>query len=263
MPRWPVLHQGAKSDQARAMAVALNRRFSDPQRDLADRKVKVYDGPMTLTGDLLDAAITGAWALGAAQSTIKRMRKERIVPSGVLGMIRSPGLRTDAQKERGRKRIAHMKAQRRKREAAAHSVSGQRAAIVREAKRAAANYRARPGEYHYKAGGIPNTIVMVPTPLKWRSDCSQLAVNLCREADVPCPGSGTYMYSNTNTISQARIVTDPRPGDMGLYGTGRGATHHVEVYIGEPGCMFIGHGSPPIDSLTPGWPDFFVRTIDD
>lgn len=141
-------------------------------------------------------------------------------------------------------------------------VDARRARIVAAAQKAAANYRRNPREYHYYAGGKPNTVIMTPTPRDWRSDCSQFAANCYRHAGVPCPGSGTYMYSNTNTISAGgRLTTSPKPGDLGLYGSGRGRTHHVEVYIG--GGKHIGHGSPPIDSLTPGLPDFYLSFIND
>ena len=141
-------------------------------------------------------------------------------------------------------------------------VSPGRAAIVAAAKKAAANYRRDPAAYHYLAGGIANTVIFDPTPRNWRSDCSQFAVNCYREAGVPCPGNGTYLYSNTNTINAGgTVTTSPKPGDLGLYGARHGNTHHVEVYIGEPGCMHIGHGSPPIDSLTPGLPDFYLTFI--
>jgi hypothetical protein len=50
----------------------------------------------------------------------------------------------------------------------------------------------------------------------------------------------------------------PVPGDFGMYGS-RTAPHHVEPYCALPGREFIGHGSPPIDSLTPGRPDFYLR----
>lgn len=136
-----------------------------------------------------------------------------------------------------------------------------RARIVAAAQKAAANYRTNPGAYHYLAGGVANTEIMKPTPRDWRSDCSQFAVNCYREAFVPCPGTGTYLYSNTGTIAAAgRLTTTPKPGDLGLYGP-RTATHHVEVYVGAG--KYIGHGSPPIDSLTPGLPDFHLTFIQD
>jgi cell wall-associated NlpC family hydrolase len=132
--------------------------------------------------------------------------------------------------------------------------------IVSVARAAAANYRRNPGAYHYLAGGTPNTTIMTPTPRGWRSDCSQFAVNVYREAGVKCPGTGSYLYSNTISIAAGgRVTTRPKPGDLGLYGS-RNAPHHVEVYVGDG--AFIGHGSQPIDALTPGLPSFYLSFID-
>ena len=141
-------------------------------------------------------------------------------------------------------------------------LAAERARIVAVAQKAAANYRANPSAYHYLAGGKPSLEIFKPTPRDTRSDCSQFAVNVYREAGVPCPGNGTYLYSNTNTINAGgTVTTTPKAGDLGLYGSRHGNTHHVEVYIG--GGRYIGHGSPPIDSLTPGLPDFHLTFIQD
>jgi hypothetical protein len=53
-----------------------------------------------------------------------------------------------------------------------------------------------------------------------------------------------------------KFVTKPdrKPGMLGMYGS-RTAPHHVEIFCGD---KFIGHGSPPIDSLTPGEPDYYL-----
>jgi hypothetical protein len=252
-----VLHVGGKSDQCRAMCVAMNRRLH--ARSLVDREVKVYDGDMTLTPDILDSVITCAWALGANRSTLDLMEREARVPVGVTRMIRHPRGRSTGQVTLGQQRVAAMRKARKARAAQADNASAKRKAIVAAAKQAKANYNMRPLAYHSLAGGTPSTVIMEPTPRNWRSDCSQFAVNCYRHAGVPCPGSGTYLFSNTISIEGrgAKVTLSPRPGDLGMYGR-HGATHHVEVYIGEPGCMFIGHGSPPIDSVTPGWPDFFL-----
>lgn len=214
-------------------------------------------GPATLR-----SIRTCAWALGAQPATLERIASKHEVPIGVSSMIRNPGKRTDAQLELAAVRIANMRKQRKLRAHTAHSVSAQRQAICDQAKRARAHYNANPRAYHYLAGGIANTVIMTPTSRSWRSDCSQFAVNTYREAGVPCPGSGTYLYSNTGTIAaRGTVTTNPRPGDLGMYGP-RNATHHVEVYIGDADCEFIGHGSPPIDSLTPGRPDFYLSFLD-
>ena len=54
------------------------------------------------------------------------------------------------------------------------------------------------------------------------------------------------------------MTTSQRPGDLGMYGKHGGFTHHVELYCGAPGQEFIGHGSAPIDSATPGRPDYYL-----
>lgn len=137
--------------------------------------------------------------------------------------------------------------------------SGPRDKIVAVALQAKRNYEANPGAYHYLAGGVPNTTILSPTPRNWRSDCSQFAVNCYRLAGVPCPGSGTYLYSNTISIEQGgRIVSTPRPGDLGMYGL-HGRTHHVEVYIGNG--RFVGHGTAQIDGSTPGLPSFYLSFL--
>lgn len=253
-----VLHTGDKSDQARAFQRAMNRRLV--ARGLAELQVKV-DG--VVGASTLRAARTCAWVLGASRDTLDHIRNRREIPIGVSRMVRNPGRRNETQRALARKRLASLRKQRKLRAKKADTVSPERRAICNAAKEAAANYRANPGAYHYLAGGKPNTVIMKPTPLDWRSDCSQLAVNCYRHANVPCPGSGTYLYSNTISIERGgRITAHPRPGDLGMYGM-RGHTRHVEVYIGEPGREFIGHGSPPIDSLTPGRPSFYLTFLND
>jgi len=116
MPELTVLNVGGKSEQCRALAAAMNRRFEN--RSLQDRKVKVFEGPMTLTNDLHEAVVTCAWALGSAPVTLKTMEREDIVPVGVARMIRNPGLRTADQKKLGERRIANMRKQRKARPSA-------------------------------------------------------------------------------------------------------------------------------------------------
>lgn len=108
-----VLHLGNKSEQCRLLASAMNRRFAS--RSLENRKVKVFEGPMTLTRDLLEAAVTCAWALGASRATLQKMEREEIVPIGAARMIRNPGLRTAEQKQLGARRIADMRKKRKER----------------------------------------------------------------------------------------------------------------------------------------------------
>lgn len=148
---------------------------------------------------------------------------------------------------------------RRRQHQIAELTSTPRDRIVAVAEQAARNYRANPGAYHYLAGGRANTVVLSPTPRDWRSDCSQFAVNVFRLAGVPCPGSGTYLYSNTISIAAGgRVTQNPRPGALGMYGSRR-YPHHVEVYVGNG--RHIGHGTQPIDSKTPGRPSYYLEFL--
>jgi hypothetical protein len=102
-----VLHLGGRSEQCRALAAATNRRLA--ARSLKDRQVQVADGPMNLTREVFAAVSVAAWAMGAAEGTLKRMEREEIVPIGVARMIRNPGRRTDGQHKLGRKRVAGLR----------------------------------------------------------------------------------------------------------------------------------------------------------
>jgi cell wall-associated NlpC family hydrolase len=181
------------------------------------------------------------------------------IPIGVQRMIRNPGRRTDQQKALGKKRVAHMLAARKRRAAIAAQAGSARKRVVQVAQQAAANYRARPGAYHYLAGGRANAVCLEPTPSDWRSDCSQFVAAVYKEAGLPSPATVAHEFAATSNIDpKGRVTTSPRPGDLAMYGTHGGFTHHVELYCGAPGQEFIGHGSAPIDSATPGRPDYYL-----
>lgn len=134
--------------------------------------------------------------------------------------------------------------------------------VVAVARKSKANYDKNPGAYHYLAGGIPNTVILSPTPWSYRSDCSQFAVGCYRLAGVKCPGTGTYLYSNTASIAAGgRFTLNPQPGDLGMYGSRR-APHHVEVVVGVHPLRFVGHGTRPIDGVTPGLPTYYLSFLD-
>jgi cell wall-associated NlpC family hydrolase len=251
-PDLEVLHRGARSEAARALQAAVNRRLRHRHLGAYVIEQDGVVGPATLA-----AVKTAAWALGALRATLQRIDRGEI-PIGVQRMIRNPGLRTDEQKQRGKRRIAHMLAERGKRDSADAAAGSPRRRVVELAQRAAANYRRNPGAYHYLAGGIANVVCMQPTPRAWRSDCSQFAAAIYKAADLPSPADVDHQWASTYSIvRKGRLTTSPRPGDLGMYGSRR-APHHVEIYCGAPGQEFIGHGSPPIDSLTPGRPDFYL-----
>jgi hypothetical protein len=177
---------------------------------------------------------------------------------GAQRMILNPGRRTAEQGDRGKRRIAHMRARRKQRAHDSGLASAKRKALVSHAKQAAANYRKQPGNYHYLAGGKANLVYLKPTPRDWRSDCSQFVASVYKDAGLPSPGDVAHEWVNTWAIDRKGTVTShPKPGDLGLYGA-KGNPHHVEMYIGETSCMFIGHGSAPIDAVTPGLPSYYV-----
>ncbi len=246
------LRRGDRGDRVRALQAAANRRLK--ARGLADYAIQ-EDG--SLDGGAIAGVAKAAWALGAMRTTLAKLDAGEI-PLGVERMIRNPGRRQDEQKQRGRTRIRHMLAARRQRAEEASRAGSKRARVVQEAQKAAANYRANPGAYHYLAGGVANTEYLKPTPSNWRSDCSQFAASVYKGAGLPSPSSTSHELASTWTmIKRGKVTTAPRPGDLGLYGP-TSAPHHVEVYCGLPGQEFIGHGSPPIDSATPGRPTFYL-----
>lgn len=250
---------GDKGDAVRVVQASTNKRLR--ARDL-DTLVVAEDGelgPKTLV-----AVRKAAWALGALPHVYEYVTKGKKISPDVQDLIRNPGKRNSAQLERARGRIAKMRADRKRREAEAAKAGAKRKLVVKFAKQAAANYRKNPGAYHYLAGGVANTTFLEPTPRSWRSDCSQFVASVYKAAGLPSPASVPHEWASTHTMTKsphARITTKPRPGDLGMYGDRSGplaqrSTHHVELYCGEP--EFIGHGSPPIDSLTPGRPDFYI-----
>lgn len=253
-----VLNNGDHGLDVQHLQSAINRRLES--RSSADHKVKVDGsfGPATRK-----ALVTACYLLGMEMDKIDGI-KHGSINTAEQTFVRNPGKRSDAEKDRGQLRVKKVRAARKKAEAVAAKASAHRKEIVSAAKLAAANYRKNPGAYHYLAGGIANTIFLHPTPSNWRSDCSQFAASVYKEAGLPSPASPlAHQWASTFSIVKsphARITKNPKPGDLGMYGSTT-APHHVEVYIGEPGCKFIGHGSPPIDSLTPGNPDYYV-TLD-
>jgi hypothetical protein len=79
-----------------------------------------------------------------------------------------------------------------------------------------------------------------------------------KKAGLPSPANVAHEWASTySMVKKGRVTHSPRPGDLGMYGS-LAAPHHVELYCGEPGQEFIGHGSPPIDSRTPGRPDYYL-----
>jgi hypothetical protein len=253
------LHHGAESEAARQLVAAANRRLD--ARDLDDYKIAETD---VVSSAVLLAVRKAAWGLGALKSTLDQMEKTGTIPVGVQRIIRHPGTRNAEQKDRGVKRVAAMRKARKEREA--HKTK--RSEVKRLAIQAAANYRKNPSAYHYYAGGTANLIFLEPSPPSYRSDCSQFIASIWKAAGLPSPASVPHQWASTHTMTScpaARLVTrsELRPGCVGMYGESSGplvtrSTHHTEAFVGDPDARWIGHGSPPIDSLTPGEPDFYM-----
>lgn len=251
------LHHGTKSDATRRLQAATNRRLRS--RGLSSYAVK-EDG--VLGNKTLLAVRKAAWALGALEDTLDTVTRKKVVPPGVQAIILNPGKRNNRQRNSGKVRIAKLKRDRaafKKRAEAAKKKTGGRRKVVEECLKAFHNYRNNPGAYHYLAGGVANLIYLKPTPRNYRSDCSQFASSVQNAAGLPDLGPNGPLWVNTVIMAHhLELTTHPEPGDFGMYGS-RWAPHHVEVYCAEPGAEFVGHGSPPIDNLTPGRPDFYLK----
>jgi cell wall-associated NlpC family hydrolase len=248
------IHAGSKGDFVKKLQTALNRRLK--ARSAPGHMVKVDGefGPKTRS-----ALVYAAYLLGADKATVDGMRTGTISPEEQK-FILNPGLRDKGELARARKRVAAHRKAVAAAKAAANKASAKRKRIVAEAKKAAANYRKNPGAYHYLAGGSANTVYLKPTPRSWRSDCSQFAAAVYKGAGLPSPAAPLdHQWASTFSIVKsphARFISKAgrKPGDLGMYGSHE-APHHVEIWCGDG---FIGHGSPPIDSLTPGEPDYYV-----
>lgn len=199
-----------------------------------------------------------AYLLGMDLDALKRMLTGPITPEEQQFVL-NPGRRDQTTLARAKRRVAAHKRARAKQKHQAQAASRSRQRIVTEARKAASNYRQMPLSYHYLAGGLPNTIYLHPTPRDWRSDCSQFAASVFKGAGLPSPASVAHQWASTFTMVKApgvKVVdrAHRKPGMLGMYGS-REAPHHVEIWCGDE---FIGHGSPPIDSLTPGEPDYYL-----
>lgn len=114
-----VLHRGGRSEAARGLQVATNRRLHARGLDALMVEADGEVGPATLA-----AVRKVAWALGAMRDTYDDVVAKGEIPIGVQRMILNPGRRTDAQKELGRKRMAQLRRQRKRRAAAAKKAGG-------------------------------------------------------------------------------------------------------------------------------------------
>jgi cell wall-associated NlpC family hydrolase len=250
------LHKGDSGEDVGKLQRAINKRLT--ARSAARQKIVVDNDYGDATHNALRYA---GYLTGMDTEQLHEIDKHSGLTEEQQNYILHPGRRTPDQIKRGKIRVAaHRKALEKQLKEEA-SASNARKRIVNEARRAAANYREHPGAYHYLAGGVANTVYLQPTPRNYRSDCSQFAASVYKGAGVQSPAAPLdWQWASTYSIVKsphARFITkaERKPGDLGMYGS-RTAPHHVEIYCGEP--EFIGHGSPPIDSLTPGQPDYYV-----
>lgn len=249
------LNNGSHGEDVKRLQRSIHRR-------LAARGVsRDFDVDGVFGGDTRSAMVTAAYLLGARKTTYDGIRKGSISPAEQT-FVMNPGKRSASELATAKKRVAAHKLAVKKQQAASKSANAKRQKIVAQAKAAAANYRKRPGDYHYLAGGIANLIYLSPSPHTYRSDCSQFVASVYKAAGLPTPASVPHQWASTFTMVKAPGVkfvdrAHRKPGMPGMYGS-REAPHHTEIYVGEPDVEFIGHGSPPIDSLTPGQPDYYL-----
>lgn len=249
----PTLNDGSKSEYIKSLQRSINKRLR--ARSAANRVIKVDGdfGPSTRR-----AMCYAAYLMGADKATVGGMR-HGVINAEEQAFVRHPGRRGQAEISRGKRRVAAHRAAGKKAKEEAEKASAARKRIVAEAEKAAANYRKHSGAYHYLAGGTANTVYLKPTPRDWRSDCSQFAASVFKGSGLPSPASVDHKWASTFTMVKAPGVkfvdrAHRKPGMLGMYGS-RTAPHHVEIFCGD---KFIGHGSPPIDSLTPGEPDYYL-----
>lgn len=250
------LNNGSSGNDVKRLQEAINSRLR--ARSAPQHMIRVDGEFGSATRKALSYAL---YLLGYDADMIKKNvsgRTNAISPEEQQFVL-NPGKRTPADLSRGRKRVAAHRAAIKKLRDQANQASEKRKRIVREAEKAAAHYRQNPGAYHYLAGGVANLIYLRPSPRNYRSDCSQFAASVYRGAGLPSPASVPHEWASTYTMIKApgvRVVdrAHRKMGMLGMYGS-RSAPHHVEIWCGD---KFIGHGSPPIDSLTPGEPDYYL-----
>ena len=151
LPQMHVLKHGAKSEAARTLQAACNRRLRSRGLDaIAVKENGVIDAKT------LAAARKVAWALGAQQATYEAITDDGVISVGVQRMIRNPGRRNDAQKNRGKARMSRLRAQRK--EQAKKAKSSRRSArcnaVPREGRHARAADRLQRRRDHHRDGDV-------------------------------------------------------------------------------------------------------------
>jgi hypothetical protein len=122
LPRAQPLERGGRSEAARALQAATNRRLR--ARDLATLAIPENGVVDAVT---LAAVRRIAWALGARSETYEAITRDGEISVGVQQMIRNPGRRTQEQLSRGKARMSRLRAERKRR--AAHGSSPRSRAV--------------------------------------------------------------------------------------------------------------------------------------
>jgi lysozyme family protein len=122
LPSVQVLRQGARSEAARALQAATNRRLRSRGLDALAVAEDGVVGTRTL-----EAVRKIAWALGARSETYDAITRDGEISTGVQRMIRNPGRRSDEQCRRGKARMSRLREQRKQQ--AAHPTSARSKAV--------------------------------------------------------------------------------------------------------------------------------------
>lgn len=147
-----VLHRGGRSETARAVQAATKRRLHARGCNALAETI-VEDGEV---GDkTLTAVRRACLLLGAQQSTADAITAKGAIPVGVQRMILNPGRRTDDQKTLGRKRMAQLRRQRKRRADAAKKAGGSARAKTVNA------FLAKVGTVEHPAGSNGGGIITV------------------------------------------------------------------------------------------------------
>jgi hypothetical protein len=124
-----------------------------------------------------------------------------------------------------------------------------------------AHAEGRRKSFYSQAGRWTVDYAITGEPNGYRSDCSQWVTSVYKSAGLPDPNGTDYTWGNTRTLgSHGKLVSSPKPGDLGLYGSF--PFHHVEMVVGLNPLRFAGHGSPPVDQVAPGLPDQYRSYVD-
>lgn len=180
-------------------------------------------------------------------------------------LIREPAKRSDDQKARGKKWVAHHDTVTVKVDGNAVTGGTDRERIVAAAIAAVSAYESghRPSFYS-QPGAWTVDYAVTGEPHGYRSDCSQWLTSTYKSAGVTDPNGTNYTGGYTGTLVSfgQEIRRDQlEPGDYVIYGPGSG--HHVEEWVGngdgkttyaelarvgsEVRDRTAGHGSPPVD----------------